>query len=236
MFRFLLSLIFSFSLFASSQLEHITECNPQEWIQKGDRWTFKDRFEDKREEILSVLDSMGMFEAKEATQSHYDYALVPGALHGSVKRRIDHLIKQWNQGVRFNMIVFLTGQRPLHLEKEKAFLPLKTETAMMIYTWEQAKMPLELREVPLVVIDAPPLPLRGRPTTESTVYVWLKHNPKPGSILMVSSQPYVGYQQAILQTLLPSFTIEGVGAEGGSSLPTSVLLDTLGKQLSWENK
>lgn len=174
-----------------------------------------------------------MFKTKWATKKHYDYALVLGALHGSVEMRINHIVEEWNRGIRFDTIVFLTGQRPLHVEKEKEFLSLKDEAAMMVYVWETTNMPPELYEIPLTVVDAPPLPLRGRPTTESTVYAWLELSPNPGSILMVSSQPYIGYQMAVLSTLLPLFEIEGVGQEGGRTLPISVLLDTIGKEACW---
>jgi hypothetical protein len=231
---FILSLLLTSFLFCDiPTLEQITKSSPQEWIQKGDRWTFKERFEDKRDEIYPVLDSMGMFETQWASGKHYDYALVLGALHGSVEMRINHIVEEWKRGTRFDQVVFLTGQRPLHLEKEKEFLSLKNETAMMIHVWETTSMPPELRAVPLTIVDAPPLPLRGRPTTESTVYEWLELSPSPGTILMVSSQPYVGYQRAVLNTLLPLFEIEGVGQEGGRTLPISVLLDTLAKEACW---
>lgn len=231
---FILSLLLASFLFCDTPtLEQITKSSPQEWIQKGDRWTFKDRFEDQRDEIYPVLDSMGMFETKWANEKHYDYALVLGALHGAVEMRIHHIVEEWKRGIRFDNVVFLTGQRPLHLEKEKEFLFLKNETAMMVHVWETTEMPPELRAIPLTIVDAPSLPLRGRPTTESTVYAWLELSPKPGSILMVSSQPYIRYQRAVLNTLIPSFEIEGVGREGERTLPISILLDTLGKEICW---
>ena len=233
---FVLFLLFSRAYGDIPALEKLTKTPVQEWSQPGDRWTFKERFEDKREDILPILESMGMFSAKWAQHAHYDYALVLGALHASVENRIEHLIKEWKRGTRFDQIVFLTGQRPLHQEKEAQFLSLRTETAMMLHIWETLEMPQELRDVPLVVIDAPPLPLRGRPTTESTVYAWLQVDPSPGTVLMVSSQPFIGYQTAILEVLLPAFFIEGVGKEGGRTFLLSILLDTVGKQHTWEAK
>ncbi|MCB1110695.1 MAG: hypothetical protein KDK64_06895 [Chlamydiia bacterium] len=215
-------------------LEKLTKTPAQAWVQQGDRWTFKERFEEEREDIIPLLESMGIFSEKWAQHAHYDYALVLGALHTAVESRMGHLIEEWKRGTRFDQIVFLTGQRPLHQEKEAQFLHLRTETAMMVHVWETLEMPPELRDIPLVVIDAPPLPLRGRPTTESTVYAWLEVNPSPGSVLMVSSQPFIGYQKAILEVLLPAFSIEGVGKEGGRTLPLSVLLDTVGKQHACE--
>ena len=145
-----------------------------------------------------------------------------------------YLVEEWNRGVRFDTIVFLTGQRPLHPTKEKQFKG--TETTMMLQTWDETEMPKALRDLPLIVVDAPPLPERGRPTTESTIYAWLEQKPDPGSSLFFSNQPYVNYQQVVIQSLLPrSFKVETVGPKGGENLPTSVLLDNVGKWLYWKN-
>lgn len=219
-----------------TQLETITGQKPTEWIQKGDRWDFEDRYKDLKEKILPQLEAMGLFDEKLAQNEHYDYALVLGALQGAVETRVNHLIKEWERGVRFNEVVFLTGQRPLHKSKEAKLFHLKTETAMMLYVWKNTEMPKEMRSIIPTIIDAPPLPSRGRPTTESTVYAWLEHSPKPGSVLMVSNQPYVNYQHAVLSALLPSFKIEGVGAAGGKNLSLSILMDTLGKETLWREK
>ena len=40
------------------------------WYQKGDRWTFEDRYEERRDEILPLLEALGYFEAKEASKTH----------------------------------------------------------------------------------------------------------------------------------------------------------------------
>lgn len=233
--RIICLLLCTFSLFGDTftdRLSEITEVSPQEWIKSGDRWTFRDEFEESRTEIVALLDQMGWFETKQATKMHYKYGVVLGALQPSVEKRINHLIEEWNRGVRFETIVFLTGNRPLHPEKEAAFSG--TETDMMLATWESSPLPKDLRALPLVVIDAPPLPERGRPTTESTLYAWLEENPLPGSALFFSSQPYVQYQDAIIQAVLPqTFISETIGPEGGKTLPTSVLLDTVGKWNHW---
>ncbi|NRA90392.1 MAG: hypothetical protein HRU43_04615 [Simkaniaceae bacterium] len=236
--RFFTLFLLVYSCFYGSltSLIEITKSEPQGWIQKGDRWNFKEINEDRRSEILPILDEMGMFKTVWAKDAHYNYAIVLGSLQSSVETRIGHLIDEWNRGVRFDEVILLTGQRPLHPEKEKSVLHLKTETAMMLHVWNEAQMPEGLRSTPLTVVDAPPYLERGRPTTESTVYAWLEMSPKPGSILMVSSQPYVGYQNAIFDVLLQNFDIQAVGREGGRSLPISVLFDTLGKIENWKER
>ncbi|NGX51295.1 MAG: hypothetical protein K1060chlam2_01160, partial [Chlamydiae bacterium] len=173
----------------------------EQWSQQGERWTFQDHSEEERSDILSILEEMVSFEIKRASKNHYDYALVLGALYLSVEKRIAHLVDEYSRGVRFDVVVFLTGQRPLHPEKEANFSG--TETDMMVEVWSTFPMPEELRALPLMVVDAPPLPERGRPTTESTLYAWLEAAPNPGSCLFISSQPFVNYQDAIIKFVLP---------------------------------
>ena len=132
-----------------SKLSQLTEMPPQTWIQSGDRWTFQDIAEEKRSDILAVFEEMGWFEAKHASKKHYDYAVVLGALHASVQRRITHLINTYNRGVRFDAVVFLTGKRPLHPEKESSFRGMETD--MMIEVWKAASLPKDSRDLPLIV-------------------------------------------------------------------------------------
>ena len=152
MYRFILLFIFAcVSLFGNSLdtlfkiggVENAQEAQ-ETWIQKGDRWTFQDRYENKREEILDTLNAMGWFEAKHALKNHYQYGVVLGSLYTSVQKRMHFLLEEWNRGVRFDTIVFLTGQRPLHPTKEKAFSG--TETTMMLQTWDNIEKPKALRD------------------------------------------------------------------------------------------
>lgn len=200
--------------------------------QTGDRWNFTHRFEGERDTLLPLLEELGCFQTIQAKNNHYTYAVILGALRSSVQKRIDFLVQEWLRGVRFDHVVFLTGSRKL-LPKEEC-PDLRSETEMMEYVWTQTEMPDALKNLPLIVVNSPPAPGRDRATTESTVFAWLELSPLPGSCLIFSSQPYVGYQDAILRTRLPhTFTIETVGPEGGRDLPTSILMDNLAKWLHW---
>lgn len=210
-------------------LEELVDCPFMGWIQQGERWTFKDWMEEKRASIIPILDNLGYFEEKQAQESSYQYGIVLGSLHASVKRRIAFLIEEWNRGIRFDSVVFLTGQRKLHPEKEP-FEDLETETDLMIWLWDCAEMPKELRDLPLLVIDAKPHPFRSRPNTLITVQSWLAQKPQPGKCLVFSCQPYLNYQHQILRMVLPEdFSIEVIGPKGGKQNPLSVLLDTVAR-------
>lgn len=217
------------------QIEDLATALREKCLQTGDRWTFRERFDEKRETLLPLLDDLGCFNSVYASDTHYTYGVVLGALRIVVQKRIDFLISEWKRGIRFEKIIFLTGKR--ELRASEGCEDLTSETEMMLYVWNETKMPSELRKVPLTVVDSPPAPGRDRATTESTVFAWLETKSSPGSCLVISSQPYVGYQDSILKACLPSsFQIETVGPSGGRSLPTAVLMDNLSKWLLWSIK
>ena len=256
--RLLFLLILTFSLFSSAipsnevlleifnalevplqdtSLKGLADAAQENWRQSGERWDFEERYNGK--EIVPLLKKTGCFETKYAKDNHYKYGLVLGATLPSVRKRIDFLIKEWNRGVRFEKIVFLTGQRPLNekLESSKEFLHgtlPKNETEVMLFVWNEVDLPKELKALPLEVIDAPPIPPLERPTTQSTIEAFLKTQPTEGKCLAFSNQPYIGPQHATLKHFLPrSLPIETVGPLGGESLPASILLDNLARWLYW---
>jgi hypothetical protein len=76
--------------------------------------------------------------------------------------------------------------------------------------WEKSKF----KHDNIVFINAPKKPNGSRPTTHDTVDAWIATNPKPGSCLSISSQPFVYYQEITMKNALekhPDFGIEGVG-------------------------
>lgn len=124
------------------------------------------------------------------------------------------VMKRYNDGLRFKKLVVLAGERPLDPIKEPAtifydrkncILPIredfkepaelpKTEADMAHVLFDQVQWPVDFKEiVEIEFVD-----------TGDTVKHWLLRNPRPGSVLSISNQPYVRYQHAVLKTLLPS--------------------------------
>ena len=73
-------------------------------------------------------------------------------------------------------------------------------------------------------------------STADTFIDWLKQNPESGSCLVISNNPYIGYQDLVARTFLPSdFKIETVGSQG-SGEKVSVYLDNLARWLYQEKQ
>lgn len=245
-------------------LGSVVQATQKAWLRKPgtERWHMDNRWEGLYDEVMPLFDQLGVLNDVTPFQNEYDYTLVLGALVSRVRQRLAYALELWKQGARFGTLVFLVGARPLDPEKESAqelfdrtnqFLPIRTdwqapgqlpqtEADMARMVFDQAKLPEGFKEsVNIVFVDTPMQPtLDGnirRPNTADTIIHWLASDVKPGSILAISNQPYVGYQHAALKLHIPqNFTIETVGPAASPKLHVGVLLDNIARWLYMENK
>jgi hypothetical protein len=235
------------------------------WMRKAgaERWQIDELEKDSQEtaQLLTLFSKLNMIEEIQPNQQHYTYAVLAGATAERVRSRFAHLIYLWKQGVRFDTLVVLGGERDLdpQLENEKVLFepensplavrtdwvrPVKipaTEFEMMKMVIDQAVSPADLKLVPITYINAPKVKtdtgaLR-RPNTSDTIKEWLATGPTPGSVLLISNQPYVGYQHACMKTYVPSeFVVETVGESASSQEKLAILFDTLARWLYQEQE
>lgn len=96
---------------------------------------------------------------------------------------------------------------------------IHTELDMMRWLWSEADIPLDLRLLPTIFVDAPMKPSLKeggppvRPTTEDTITEWLKSNPIKGCLLLSSGDPYGMAQDEAFWMLLEchGHTVETFG-------------------------
>ena len=260
----LLSLLNMLHIAHDGTLKTIVEATQKEWLRgsRKERWEIPEQYEEKREEIISGLEQLNCVYKISAEKKQYRYAIVLGALASRVRSRLAFLIDQWNSGVRFDELIFLGGTRPLHTKLENKELLLdshnkelpfkkdwklegplpKTEYEMIKMIFDQSDLPDELKKNVVVTFIDTPMQKKSdgtlrRPNTEDTIGSWLSENPKPGTCLVISNQPYVGYQDSVVRTLLPKdFYIETIGCEAYHDLPIVVHLDNITRWLYQERK
>jgi hypothetical protein len=223
-------------------VETIVELTQTMWLQKGKkRWEFDQKEEEKRDLLLPFLRKLKNFERIEPEEKTFDYALVLGALSSRMERRLTFLVELWQKGIKFQQIVFLSSDRPLFPLLETIPEGIHTESELMGFFFKNQPVPDEMRKIPLQVISSP-LILNEKgtfdfPNTGHTFSDWLKTKPHPGKCLIISDQPFVGYQDAVARgSLPPTFTCETVGMEALEDLPMAVYLDNLAKWLYQEQK
>ncbi|MTI12248.1 hypothetical protein [Sansalvadorimonas verongulae] len=218
-----------------------------------ERWQMKEvgLSPSRKEQVLQVLNELGMTSSWAPKETQYDYAILPGATVPSMKARLDWLAKQWQNGTRFKQIVVLTGQRPLtpeidHISEVMAGLLPENSSLPTTFTGSNAPMheteaarlllyyypyPQGMERVPVKFVDSPRCWQGGhwsRCHTATTVKDWLEYSPKPGAMLVISSQPSAHYQDSVFRREMPKgFAVETSTASLTQGYPMAVLLDAV---------
>lgn len=234
-------------------LPSIVTATQAQWLRKpgSERWDIQKTTASYQQELYEICNKLRMFQEIDPAYPKYEHAFVLGAIFDRMKVRFQFLIDQWNKGVRFNNIVLLAGSRAANKEQGENQENLEqwaqvkiekmpeTETELLKFIYDHIQMPEDMRKIPVQIIDVPMQKKADgtftRPTTADTIQAWIATNPQAGKILAVSSQPYVGYQDSVMQTLIPdSFDVDTVGQACCADQKIGLLLDTLARILYQE--
>ena len=145
--------------------------------------------------------------------------MILGAATSQMQMRLDYLKQLWEDGVRFDEVVWLTGDRPLDIRVDGLTDRCSNESEAARILWEETDLPEEMRALSVVFI-AVPMKIEGtslkRPNTKDTIVAWLNTTPQACSALFISNQPFCGYQFAVIKASLPNmflFDLAGQGAD-----------------------
>jgi hypothetical protein len=186
--------------------EEIVSETQKKWLrQSGEElWNVTPRQDPSPEKSYELFTTLGLTETLHATKKNYDYVVILGVTLPEMRKRIGFLKKE---NICFNQLVFLVGDRPLDPEKEAGYGANETEMAKKVF---QEMAPAEWNNV--VFVDTPRKPVEKRPTTADTFEYWLQMKPKPGSVLVISGQPFIQRQDLIAKEYMPSsFSVETIG-------------------------
>lgn len=190
------------------------------------------------DKVVAIASKMGLLDKISPSLRHYRYGVVHGAFLSGVRLRLAELVEAWKSGVRFDYLVFLSGERYLRKQSgqeddmaalcdpKKSPLPLKpgwvprsnhpydTEYDMVRFVWDQVMVPNDMARAlknRVVFVNAP----KGnhpRPSTKDTLEKWLQtYKPIPGTVL-AASHPLLWSQQQIvtMRILGPQFCVETI--------------------------
>lgn len=218
-------------------ISKINEWAQTHLLRQGERWEQQsDRFENLKPRILPILADLGFVDGTSASFKNYQGAIVHGALLSRVRLRLNTLVEQWNQGVRFNHLYFLTGGRPL-VESEKLALSeqAKTENAMVELVWRQSDIPSDMRQQVQVHFINASMKQEAighliRPITNDTIKEWLKTNPPTGLYLAVTNAPYTVRQNYLIRSFAPdTYQFDTIGAAASEQERMSIYLDEVAR-------
>lgn len=219
--------------------EALVEISQTQWLQKGkERWEFEERYPQKREQLLPLLQSLGCVENVLPLYQHYDYVLILGGLEQRMKDRVSFFLNLVQNGLTCSKVFLLGGERPLQSHLEAHSEEISTESELLLYLWSEFSTDSPIN-IPFAFVSTPMKQTPSgtqRPNTQDTFISWKALGLSPGSCLVISSQPFVGYQHYTALGSIPSyFHIETVGPSSKPDTPLSVYLDNLAKWIYQEN-
>ena len=212
-----------------------------------ERWQLPDiNINDQtKAKVTALLKSIGVIDELKPSQQEFDYVLLLGATIPRMQKRLEHLARLWQSGVRYKQLVFLTGQRPLtpeidkvdeliartsgHLATKDSRPATESEAAVMLF--QSTPLMPEMRARPVIFIDSPrhwSQTYWQRPNTRDTLKTWLRQNPETGSVLVMSEQPSAHYQQEVVRQELPeTFNVQIAAQAAAEETRLAILLDAL---------
>lgn len=205
------------------------------WLRKPnqERWEVTELSPDQRHFVLNWATEQGLYTRWKPALTSYDKALILGATTSRMQMRLDHLVQLWNEGIRFDQIVWLTGDRPLDSRVDAHLDRCSNESEAARLLWEETPLPDEMRALPVVFVAVPMKKEGKRPNTEDTIIAWLQVAPTPCKALFISDQPFCGYQFSIIEANLPDafqFDLVGPGVDPTAHpLAAAITLDSLAR-------
>lgn len=199
----------------------IIEETQRHWLRipGRERWEIAELSPHQRSFVLNWATEQGIFAPWKPCYKTYDKALILGAATSQMQLRLDYLKQLWEDGVRFDEVVWLTGDRPLDIRVDGLTDRCSNESEAARILWEETDLPEEMRALSVVFI-AVPMKIEGtslkRPNTKDTIVAWLNTTPQACSALFISNQPFCGYQFAVIKASLPNmflFDLAGQGAD-----------------------
>ena len=221
----------------------------QTWRRKPgqERWQLPDIKVDTgtHNQAVALIRTMGWIDEVRPARQEYDYVLLLGATVPRMQKRLEHVVRLWQKGIRYKRLVFLVSQRPLipeidlvnqliantsgHLAEPQSRPITETEGAVMVF--QSTHMMPDMRSTPVTFVDSPRhwnQTYWQRANTRDTLKSWMAKNPAPGSTLVISDQPNGRYQEEVVRQELPeTFLIELAAPGADPNTRLAIYLDAL---------
>jgi hypothetical protein len=227
-----------------SKNANIIEETQRRWLRASgqERWEMAELSSYQKSFVLNWATEQGIFAPWKPFYKTYDKALILGAATSQMQMRLDYLKQLWEDGVRFDEVVWLTGDRPLDIRVDGLTDRCSNESEAARVLWEETDLPEEMRALSVVFV-AVPMKRDGaclkRPNTKDTIVAWLNTAPQACSALFISNQPFCRYQFAVIKASLPSmfsFDVVGQGADPTSRpAAAAITLDSVARWIYQES-
>lgn len=237
----LLELIRLTQLGTPSTLDELVKVTQAGWFRgSAERWQLDSAaYSSLERQLTPIFKRLGLLEDQTLQQLLCpDYLVILGATVITMEARLLFAKQLIEKGMLLpTRVVILVGQRPL-TDDEKADagtlgihgIETETDAAEALLALSEFK---QFRDFLLDIIDTPGTYDEAgnykRPTTRDTVVCWLKEKkPVAGSIVAVSSTPFVQSQDISLRRILPAaFTLITIGGQDREEESMAIFFDAL---------
>lgn len=206
----------AFSIDPNSPLTKLSETAMGRWVTKGsERWEEPSiTLDDHALRILfwRCVGILPLYDEMRPICDEFDHILVLGGSMRPQDRKNALVARLWEHGVRYANIVHLGGDRKLNATTESwaalrtqspGGLPVRnglggptgkyeTEADMMYHLWQRSDLPAGLPQTPTVIRAS--ATTGHRANTMDTYRLWLRGNPTPGRVLIMSISPHAPFQ------------------------------------------
>ena len=221
-----------------TDLQHVVNVTQKGWLRTGERWHPQSK-QPITQQARKILDNFPLKTATVPSSKEYDAILILGATAPAMVRRLN-----FAQHLKTKTFFFLVGDRPLSDDVEDVWKKRLANLNRPQTEAEAARLIAEDNGIITVKIIATPMITTAsgtrRPTTADTFDIFKSQItlPAKGNILVISSQPFVHYQQEVVLTHLnpQQYTIDVAGPEPTAEMIAEenwyyTLLDTLARML-----
>lgn len=240
-------------------LASIVHATQKEWLNIELKQKIDEIYISHANKIMEYADKLGLIQEIKPKQKNFTYAIILGSDLNETRLRLAYLVNEWKKGIIFNRLICLGSERPLDprteskdnlLNSDNGILLLKknwlvpanlpkTEDQMMQWVYNQSELPEKFQELPISFSNSKMRKqndrLMAQPNTADTIQDWLNSNPIPGDCLFISNQPFIGYQESVIKTFMPSgFGHIEVCGPTQSNINFKDILDTLARFLYQE--
>lgn len=216
--RDIVTLLRLFGIDALSPLSTLQDQAIARWVSPGrERWSEPGvvlRSRSASAAFWRAIGNLPLYHEIWPLVSSYRHVLLLGGTLKPQDRKNELAVRLWQQGIEFDNIVHLAGDRAvdpvrdavsLYGAQQPGGLPVRqdwkgitlglpeTESDMMYELWQRSEIPTGMLGIPMQFIQAAATS-GHRSHTRDTYHQWLSSNPRRGRVLLISISPHGPYQ------------------------------------------
>ena len=201
----------------ADDLESVTSQCTSKWLRprfmtKWHKYSLLDNY--KKEKLIKLIKSSELAKERPPTQKHYNAVIIMGYTKNHLQKRIDYLIKLFEQGIVFDKIYLLGSTRKLKISTEfeqNSPQNFSNKNIQMEDLLTQTHKSELLKKIPLEIIKVHKISTHFGATSEKllkTVMERYKGETKGKKILIIADGHSAGSRASLAERVLEPYQVE----------------------------